>query len=116
MNEDNIILGPSGAYLLSLSGVLGFFCLAIAAFRTKSKDILITFIVFFAGTLMAVLSGISGFLIVPFVAFITILALGIRRSLKQRDWFLRLGIYLASFAVALFLVRAVAATFFNIAP
>ena len=109
-----LLLGPSGAYLMMLLGFSGIVILVVSAACHKYKDILVAVAVCVGGGGLGIFTQQPLFVVVSAVGFFVMVALGIRRVIYGRGNALLLGMLFAASAALLFVFRAFMATFYEV--
>jgi hypothetical protein len=114
MSLVELLVGPSGAYLLILSGFFGVVLLVASAARGKFKAILASFAVSVVGGILSVYTGAGIFVLVTLLGFCVMFALGLRQLVHERTNLLLVGVFLEGVALALFFFRPIMANFFEL--
>lgn len=107
-----LLLGPTGAYVLILLGFVGIVFLIVSAVRGKFKDILTSFAVVVGAFVLGVITQAEVLAAVSALGFFAMVAFGIRRLFHKRNMSLLIGVLCAGGAVAVFIFRAIMASLF----
>lgn len=108
-----LLVGPSGAYLLMLLGFIGMVLLIVSAARGKFKDILVSFAVCVAGGILGIRTGAEIFVLLSILGFFSMFAFGVRRLVRVKTNMLLIGVLFTGGAVLVFIFRAIMASFFG---